>query len=128
MLCNTNPRKILSLISLFLTLGVISLGAYTRLVDAGLGCPDWPTCYGLWKAPEYLGSLDYMKAHTEMVHRYFASTLGFLILIIASITLFKKSTAITRSQKILAITLVTLVIFKDFWVCGPLLLNYYLLS
>ncbi len=38
-------------ISLVLILGVIVLGAYTRLSDAGLGCPDWPGCYGHWDVP-----------------------------------------------------------------------------
>lgn len=105
-------RKILILLSLFLTLAVILLGAYTRLVDAGLGCPDWPGCYGLWRAPIDLAPMDYMKAHTEMIHRYFASTLGLLILIITGITLFSAHPCITRNQKILAVSLIGLVIFQ----------------
>lgn len=100
-------RSPLILISLFLTLGVILLGAYTRLMDAGLGCPDWPGCYGLWRAPT-----NDIKAHIEMVHRYFASTLGLLILMIAALTLFRSSTSIKTNQKILALSLVGLVIFQ----------------
>ena len=76
-----------------LAFGVISLGAYVRLSDAGLGCPDWPGCYGHWlgvpdQAHEQLAAsqayperpVETVKAWKEMVHRYFAGTLGLLIL------------------------------------------------
>ena len=66
-------NKIVLLTSV-LTLIVIVLGAYTRLKDAGLGCPDWPGCYGHILAPEYDTA-----AWIEMVHRYVAGTLGILI-------------------------------------------------
>lgn len=77
-----------------LALVVILLGAYTRLADAGLGCPDWPGCYGHLTVPEsaehvtdksYLEQrpLEQDKGWKEMVHRYFAGTLGLLILVIA---------------------------------------------
>ena len=76
-----------------LALFVIVLGAYVRLSDAGLGCPDWPGCYGEliptdieqdtaaenW--PER--PVEAGKAWREMVHRYVAATLGFLIVLIA---------------------------------------------
>ena len=67
------------------------LGAYTRLTDAGLGCPDWPGCYGHMVLPVLnpaLGNAQQAypdqpivahKAWTEMVHRYVAGTLGILI-------------------------------------------------
>ncbi len=73
---------------------VITLGAYTRLTDAGLGCPDWPGCYGQLLAPTDLtsiaaakelypdASIEPQKAKTEMLHRYFAGTLGLIILVI----------------------------------------------
>ncbi|MDF2152731.1 COX15/CtaA family protein [Vibrio sp. CAU 1672] len=81
-------------ISLCLTFIVIMLGAYTRLADAGLGCPDWPGCYGHYAVPQSDSALEVAKArfpqHTiepekawlEMVHRYFAGTLGLLIFLI----------------------------------------------
>jgi cytochrome c oxidase assembly protein subunit 15 len=72
---------------------VILLGAYTRLADAGLGCPDWPGCYGHLTVPSseaavadkaYLEQrpLEVAKGWKEMVHRYFAGTLGLVILAI----------------------------------------------
>ena len=87
-------RKLI-LAALILAFGVVSLGAYVRLSDAGLGCPDWPGCYGaltphhaadaidaeLAKRPD--GPVSHAKAWKEMVHRYFAGTLGLLVLVIA---------------------------------------------
>lgn len=86
-------RKLI-LAALVLTLCVVSLGAYVRLSDAGLGCPDWPGCYGaltphhaadainaeLAVRPD--GPVSHAKAWKEMVHRYFAGTLGMLVLLI----------------------------------------------
>lgn len=80
----------LVLIALILALGVVSLGAYVRLSDAGLGCPDWPGCYGHMTVPHHELAqqvfpdkpLEAHKAWKEMIHRYFAGTLGLLILAI----------------------------------------------
>jgi len=80
-------------LTIVLALCVIVLGAYTRLADAGLGCPDWPGCYGEMIVPaseaevehkHYLEQrpLEPHKGWAEMVHRYFAGALGLLILII----------------------------------------------
>ncbi|HPF58734.1 MAG TPA: COX15/CtaA family protein [Candidatus Competibacteraceae bacterium] len=81
--------------ALALTFIVVLLGAYVRLSDAGLGCPDWPGCYGhldvpgeahqIIKANEAYPDrpLEAHKAWKEMIHRYFAGTLGLLVLGIA---------------------------------------------
>ncbi len=74
---------------------VITLGAYVRLSDAGLGCPDWPGCYGHLTVPDSAADharaaqafpsrpVETHKAWKEMVHRYAAGTLGLLVLAIA---------------------------------------------
>ena len=70
-----------------LTLAVVVLGAWVRLTGAGLGCPDWPGCYGrMVVGPDGTGfgaSGDGGKAWREMVHRYFAAILGLGILLLA---------------------------------------------
>ncbi len=89
----------LALAAFLLAIVVVILGAFTRLVDAGLGCPDWPGCYGhlLWpneaeeiaKAEENFphAPVETDKTWPEMVHRYFAGTLGLLILSIAVLSI-----------------------------------------
>ena len=72
--------KTFTWIALFLAFGVVVLGAYTRLTDAGLGCPDWPGCYGKPIVPQ-INAIDSGKAWTEMIHRYLAGSLGIFILI-----------------------------------------------
>lgn len=86
--------KRLSILAVLLACAVVALGAYTRLKDAGLGCPDWPGCYGHLVIPQSTDAinnannayperpLEAHKAWPEMIHRYFASTLGLVILII----------------------------------------------
>jgi cytochrome c oxidase assembly protein subunit 15 len=91
---STKPSYTLVLLATAFALCVVILGAFTRLKDAGLGCPDWPGCYGhvLW--PETTEQIvaaeanfpdapfEVEKAWPEVVHRYFAGTLGFLIVLI----------------------------------------------
>ncbi len=84
----------LTAFAIVLALAVVVLGAFTRLADAGLGCPDWPTCYGhLWVPTtdadvERANALfadtpvEHDKTWPEQLHRIFASTLGLVILAI----------------------------------------------
>jgi cytochrome c oxidase assembly protein subunit 15 len=67
----------LSLAGAALAAMVVVLGAWVRLTDAGLGCPDWPGCYGHFY-PQ--ADHNFSKAIHEMIHRYFATTLGTIIL------------------------------------------------
>lgn len=94
--------KLLTTIAVILSLLVVMLGAYTRLTDAGLGCPDWPGCYGhmvlpsaenaLQQAQRYYPQIpiEARKAWTEMVHRYAAGTLGLLILLITGFIFWQR--------------------------------------
>ncbi|MBV8124809.1 MAG: COX15/CtaA family protein [Burkholderiaceae bacterium] len=82
----------LTVLTLFLCFDLILFGAFTRLTDSGLGCPDWPGCYGSASpmgAHEQIhaaqaampgGPVTHGKAWVEMVHRYLAGAVGFLIL------------------------------------------------
>jgi cytochrome c oxidase assembly protein subunit 15 len=72
--------RTLAIAAAVLALTVVVVGAYVRLSDAGLGCPDWPFCYGK-PLPADIAHPDALaKAWKEMGHRYLASTLGLLIL------------------------------------------------
>ena len=85
------------LAAILLAIVVVVLGAFTRLVDAGLGCPDWPGCYGHLLWPNSTDEIaraemafpdapvDLAKTWPEMVHRYFA---GSLLLVVAGLTFF----------------------------------------
>tara|TARA_B100000900_G_scaffold377589_1_gene361146 strand:+ start:10928 stop:12007 length:1080 start_codon:yes stop_codon:yes gene_type:complete len=94
--------KILSLSSGIMGFVVVALGAWTRLADAGLGCPDWPGCYGFATIPISPEEIDIAnakfpetpyevaKAIPEVVHRYFAAALGFMITCMALISMRSK--------------------------------------
>jgi heme a synthase len=73
----------LALAAALLAAAVVVLGAWVRLTDAGLGCPDWPGCYGhIYPNTGHVatpGGFQFGKALHEMIHRYFATTLGILI-------------------------------------------------
>lgn len=89
----------LALFGMLLCLTVVVLGAWVRLTDAGLGCPDWPGCYGhvtptgAAQNPDKIAAFDpgwdfdSGKAWREMIHRYAATTLGFVIVLITAIAI-----------------------------------------
>ncbi|HEX7864517.1 MAG TPA: COX15/CtaA family protein [Variovorax sp.] len=88
----------LTVLTLFLTFDLTLFGAFTRLTDSGLGCPDWPGCYGnaspagarheiaMAQAAQPTGPVTHSKAWVEMVHRYLATGVGVLILTLAGAT------------------------------------------
>ncbi|MEO7391697.1 MAG: COX15/CtaA family protein [Ramlibacter sp.] len=88
----------LTLLTLFLTFDLVLFGAFTRLTDSGLGCPDWPGCYGnaspggaqaeISKAQAAMptGPVTHGKAWVEMIHRYLATGVGVLIVTLAAAT------------------------------------------
>ncbi|HAL37575.1 MAG TPA: heme A synthase, partial [Polaromonas sp.] len=94
--------RVLTLLILFLTFDLVIFGAFTRLTDAGLGCPDWPGCYGsaspvgaqipIDAAQNAMptGPVTHSKAWIEMIHRYLATGVGVLILTLTLSTWFER--------------------------------------
>src|ERR1700753_1767526 len=133
----------LALAGLLLCFTVVVLGAYVRLTTAGLGCPDWPGCYGHITPPSRLEiaennqvfpnkPIDAGKAWREMIHRYAASTLG-LIMVALAVLAFT-----TRRQRLVSLPLawglVAIVIFQGLlgmltvtWQVTPLVVTGHLL-
>jgi cytochrome c oxidase assembly protein subunit 15 len=83
---------------------VVVLGAWVRLTDAGLGCPDWPGCYG-HVYPQ--ADQHFSKAIHEMIHRYFATTLG---VIITSLLVFAAWNRKIRGQPVLPVALLFILV------------------
>jgi cytochrome c oxidase assembly protein subunit 15 len=133
----------LALAALMLCFVVVVLGAYVRLTAAGLGCPDWPGCYGhltpigaeknvAAQAAYPNAPLDIGKAWREMIHRYAASTLGLIIVVIAAYAIA------TRRQRVVSVPLalgllVTVIVQGVFgmltvtWQLKPLVVTLHLL-
>lgn len=108
----------LVLAAAILALCVVVLGAYVRLSDAGLGCPDWPGCYGHLTVPHNDAAqqvfpakpLETHKAWKEMIHRYFAGTLGLLIAAICSVAWYWRGRI--AASPVVPTVLVALVAFQ----------------
>ncbi|WP_310734390.1 COX15/CtaA family protein [Ideonella livida] len=111
----------LTALTLFLTLDLLAFGVFTRLSDSGLGCPDWPGCYGLAspvgaqahiaqaEAAQPDGPVTWAKAWIEMVHRYLAMAVGLLILI-GAVAAWRHRRALPHSPGWAALTLVWVVV------------------
>ncbi|MGH8460746.1 MAG: COX15/CtaA family protein [Stenotrophobium sp.] len=131
-------------LALTLCFVVIVFGAFVRLSDAGLGCPDWPGCYGHLVVPEAphavaaaeqkypMRPLHAPKAWKEMIHRYLASTLGLLIVSLALMSAFMRKQNLPR---VLPWVLVVLVVFQGMlgmwtvtWQLKPLVVTGHLLG
>ncbi|MFB1014114.1 MAG: COX15/CtaA family protein [Alteromonadaceae bacterium] len=126
-----NQKKLtirkLVLLSILLAIIVVSLGAYARLTHAGLGCPDWPGCYGMIDVPvstEQLNKakiafpdqvVDPEKAWNEMIHRYFAGALGLLILAIAFLSFRNRGQGTPLRLPLLILAIVTFQAALGMW-------------
>jgi len=123
---NSDLKKLV-LVSILLAIVVVSLGAYTRLTHAGLGCPDWPGCYGLIDVPETTEQISKAqqafpdsvvephKAWNEMIHRYFAGSLGLLILVIAFLSIRRRKEGTPLFLPIFILVVVTFQAALGMW-------------
>ncbi|MEH6358098.1 MAG: COX15/CtaA family protein [Pseudomonadales bacterium] len=123
----TNKRSkayYLALLATAFTLVVVMLGAYTRLADAGLGCPDWPGCYGFLAVPESTADIQLAEARfpdspveiekgwPEMVHRYAVGILGILVLTIAGMATLARMRGQTGQPFKLPLLLLAVIIIQ----------------
>ncbi len=98
------PFRRLALLGAVLAATVIVLGAWVRLTDAGLGCPDWPGCYGHVYPTDVL---EAGKAWHEMIHRYVAATLGFIITVLLAWAVWRRK---DRDQPLLPVALLFMIV------------------
>ena len=127
----------LALLGALLCFGVVVLGGYTRLSNSGLGCPDWPGCFGhitpTGSAEHYASDADVRKAWVEMIHRYFAGTLGLIIIAIAVLSIRART---ARGVSVsFAVALLVLVLLQGMlgmltvtWLLKPLIVTGHLLG
>jgi len=113
-----DKHRKLAWVTAFLTLDLVMFGAFTRLTDSGLGCPDWPGCYGHsnpLSAGEQIraaetalpsGPVTMTKAWIEMLHRYFAMAVGFLIIVLTVLAWRRWRRSRSRSPWLATFTLV----------------------
>lgn len=125
--------KKLVLTSTLLVFLVVVFGAFVRLTDAGLGCPDWPGCYGHITVPESEAAQQHAaqnfpnskvetgKAWREMTHRYLAATLGLLILAIAILSWRSRHNGVRPGIPILLVGLVIFQALLGMWTVTLLL-------
>jgi cytochrome c oxidase assembly protein subunit 15 len=109
----------LAILTCLLAFAVILMGAYVRLSDAGLGCPDWPGCYGQLLVPAEHTAADASygdrplhagKAWKEMIHRYLAGSLGLAILLLALLAWRQRQQV--AQPRLLPALLLALVVFQ----------------
>jgi len=123
------PGYRLAVFATLLALVVVLLGAYTRLTHAGLGCPDWPGCYGK-SIPGDIAHPDALaKAWKEMGHRYLAGTLGLLILLLAIFGWrFKRSRWLSTSIVLVVVFQATLGMWTVTMLLKPAIVTAHLLG
>ncbi len=129
-----NILRRLVLTSILLAIVVVGLGAYARLTHAGLGCPDWPGCYGLIDVPKTAEQItaaeqafperpvEVQKAWNEMIHRYFAGALGLFILAIALLSFKYRKRGAPVFLPLLLLLLVTFQAALGMWTVTMMLM------
>lgn len=135
--------RALTLAALLLCAVVVVLGAYVRLTDAGLGCPDWPTCYGHVTAGGALENqealnaaypqrpVQYGKALREMTHRYAAGTLGLIVVMMTALAwLHRRELRVRLTTALLVIVVIQgiLGMLTVTWLLKPLIVTLHLLG
>ena len=127
----------LALLGALIAFGVVVLGGYTRLSNSGLGCPDWPGCFGhiapTGSAEHYASDADVRKAWIEMIHRYFASSIGFICILIAAFSI--RARREPGVSVVYALVLLVLVILQGVlgmltvtWLLKPLIVTAHLVG
>ncbi len=120
--------QVLTVLTLFLTFDLVLFGAFTRLTDSGLGCPDWPGCYGsaspvgaraeiaAAQSAMPTGPVTHGKAWVEMIHRYLATSVGVLIIAI-TVSSWLQRRQIRRRGALVEPISPCWPTFTLFWVC-----------